>query len=296
MRKSPRISWTPNIHLFDADAVKQQKESTDLVILCPSLRIPVRIHRPTIGGHKVRPEQILAFLQREGLHWPCFCALLSPPISLFLAAPSVVSTRIIHSPSDGDFVVCGYNQARCSFFIDLGAIHDSTDFHQEYQTLPIELGVEQAETLQLGAYLLCPEIGGNLYPGAQRFPGYWGEFHPHIRQAGEMASVLGVPALPPTASDAPGKSHELAATEAFKHQYYTSVAIQVDSPLAHLHAPALNFYDSILFSTLARGAGISAEMFDNLFTICHTCNHVFVARGVDIQAHRTCCGVGPSRE
>jgi hypothetical protein len=83
--------------------------------------------------------------------------------------------------------------------VDLGAIHDSTNFNQEYQALPIELGIEEARTLQLGGYFDFRP--GNPYsPGAQRFSGYWGEFQPHIHQAGEMASIMGVPALPPALS------------------------------------------------------------------------------------------------
>ncbi|KAJ7218164.1 hypothetical protein C8J57DRAFT_1254836 [Mycena rebaudengoi] len=143
---------TPSIVLFDHAQVAKQCNSMDLVIYCPPLRFSVKIAYPTVNGHRVPPEHLVAYLRRLGVHWPCFCA----------ENEDESVSCLIHRSHEGLFGRCHYKPARCSFFSTLKGEYNSQD--------------DAASPLQ--NYLLCePDEATLLNPltNAPYLKGYLGE-------------------------------------------------------------------------------------------------------------------------
>ncbi|KAJ7121380.1 hypothetical protein C8R44DRAFT_736181 [Mycena epipterygia] len=280
---APRIAWTPNITLFDADAVAQQRRSNDLVIFCPILRIPVKISWPMVNGLKVPPEHLLTFLRRYHLHWSCFCTLLCRSHR----SPSSIPSRIVITDK-GIFVQCGFSPARCSFYMDLGAIHDSTTFSAEFVPLP-DVEVDTNGELTLARYLMSaesPETANGLVH-AQRFPGYWRE-HKKGDQPGKVC-IGSPPALPPVVLP-PVEPVDLPLPNPTPTLETRSASVQVDSPYPYLPPSAINVFDlhdALIFTTLGRGAGVPPDSLRGFLTLCHNCDRVFVTAVIDV--HQTFC-------
>ncbi|KAJ6564614.1 hypothetical protein B0H19DRAFT_1259037 [Mycena capillaripes] len=270
----PHRVWTPNIQLFDTDIVNLQRSSPNLVVFSPTLRIPVKVAwsafafvlfpmrktaylsspRPTVNQRKIPPEHILSFLRSEDLHWACFCTLLNCTFTNPTeSAPSTIST-IVHVPApvQGNFVVCGHTPARCSFFIDLGAVYDSTTLCREY--IPGHRQHNLNTSWQLANYLNAG-VGDNdeRVFVAREVPEYWGEYGKGQQRALEDPYLLpALPALPPLTA---GRSSPPPSLQ------YRAVGVQVDERTVSI----IDLPELLGFSMLSRGAGITLEQFDALF-------------------------------
>lgn len=109
---------------FD-DCIDFQKQSKDLVVFSPTAGQYVTIAwcvpwllslshaepvstRPLWRGERITPTGIKAWLRNRGLHWSCFCALVSG---------SSHSTQIVQSAGDGKvYVFCSEYPSKCHFY------------------------------------------------------------------------------------------------------------------------------------------------------------------------------------
>jgi hypothetical protein len=123
--------WQPQLKLFDHACVEIQRQSDELVIFCPLLRLPVIIAwsvecvvssthcscsaRPLVNSNPVPYTLLLPFLRRNHLHWPCFCTLNLENKSPFDQEESL-SCQIYHYSGRGTYASCHYSPPRCSFF------------------------------------------------------------------------------------------------------------------------------------------------------------------------------------
>ncbi|KAJ7481510.1 hypothetical protein FB451DRAFT_1394161 [Mycena latifolia] len=257
---APRITWTPNLVLFDTEAVAKQRRSTDIVVFCPTLQLPVKIAWPTYGGVKIPPKYILNFLRRNGLHWSCFCTILCDQTR----SPTTILCVIVNALSDGVFATCGSTPLRCSFFLDLTAIHNSTAFIADYIAVPTELGAQTNASHILRQYLLEHEVDDDPLLNAQRLGGYCGE-HNQGEQPRRMIFVGDPPALPPPRVT--GRQPVFSAPP--PSVSYSTAAVQVEAPFPSMPPQALNHLDlpeAVLFQTFARGGGVTTDDFDELFS------------------------------
>ena len=111
--------------LFDV-CVRAQAASMELVVFAPSVRQAVQIawyfffflliwlcypykpplYRPMTNGRRIRPQGLRPFLRRHGLHWGCFCSLISD---------ESLSCRIVHTESGLVIAFCHSYPSACGF-------------------------------------------------------------------------------------------------------------------------------------------------------------------------------------
>ncbi|KAJ7267353.1 hypothetical protein C8J57DRAFT_1510455 [Mycena rebaudengoi] len=135
------------------------RTSADIVVFCPPLRLAVAIPWPTVQNVKVPAKFILTLLLKHQLHWACFCSLNDTDVSL--------SCRIQHHLTEGTHASCHFKPSRCSFYLNLTRLYESSTFSEEFRS--VDHLQPQSEHATLLRYLTC----GHDEP---RVPGYWGEY------------------------------------------------------------------------------------------------------------------------
>ncbi|KAJ7271369.1 hypothetical protein B0H12DRAFT_1067213 [Mycena haematopus] len=130
------VPLAPNGALFDGAAATTQRNSEDLVVFSPTLRLTARIAWPLVGNVQVPPELIAEYLLREKLHWACFCAINTS--TLIVGDPEKLSCRIRSCAGRGEptVAVCHYIQPKCQFFLNLTRIYHTCTLKEVY--VPIQ--------------------------------------------------------------------------------------------------------------------------------------------------------------
>ncbi|KAF8230518.1 hypothetical protein L208DRAFT_1281641 [Tricholoma matsutake] len=83
--------------------------------------------RPLWRGKRITPTGIKAWLCNRGLHWSCFCALVSG---------SSYSTQIVQSAGDGKvYVFCSEYPSKCHFYLNLSEIYITATLESHYSHL-----------------------------------------------------------------------------------------------------------------------------------------------------------------
>ncbi|KAJ7281086.1 hypothetical protein C8J57DRAFT_1501275 [Mycena rebaudengoi] len=264
---SPTVSapavWTPDIQLFDAKLAKFQRTSAEIVVFCPPLRMAVAIPWPTVQNIKVPEKFLLPLLLKHRLHWACFCSLNLDN------SDASLSCRIQHHLTEGTHAVCHFKPSRCSFYLNLTRLYNSSTFSEEYRDVePLQPQSKHAALLR---YLTCAH-------DELRVPGYWGEFN----KGKQLGGVV-------IASDAPTETLQPGDVAAATSR--VSEAVQADSPFFFLPPSDLNILtlpDAAHFISLAQGGGISSKALHTLLTQCPGCSKYFV--GTFVEEHIESCG------
>ncbi|KAJ6606282.1 hypothetical protein DFH09DRAFT_1067150 [Mycena vulgaris] len=259
--RQPRAPWAPAIHLFDRDAVQRQRSRPlDLMLLCTELMVVVKAAWPSIGGHKLPSDHVLAFLLSQGLKWSCFCTLLAEqaaqPSPFTYDAKEIISSLVIHD-SQRNVVVCGHSPARCAFFslttclppVDLDAIHDATRVVAEFDfPMARELGSDPHSI-----FYTWMMAGSDI--DTADLPGYYGEYE-RGQQKGTRACIY-LPAVP-----SQGNAHPPTPK-------YKEAGVQVDpTSFVRPAGPFQDLPEALLLATFARGGGVPRETFKNVLATC----------------------------
>lgn len=159
---------------FDA-CVKFQKESTELVVYSDLAKQIVTIAWPTFNRKKIVPSSIKNWLRARGLHWSCFCGLVSATSE---------STQIVQSIGDGKvYVFCSSYPPKCHFYLQLSELYTSATLESEYPHIPkLVSGLMPSTNNLLTAFLLR---GADSIEVGPYFLGYCGEHavdHPGSEQ------------------------------------------------------------------------------------------------------------------
>lgn len=70
-------------------------------------QLPDVLPRPLWNGTRIVPTGIKQWLQKRGLHWSCFCALIGG---------SSTPSRIVESLQGDVLIFCHHDSSRCGFF------------------------------------------------------------------------------------------------------------------------------------------------------------------------------------
>ncbi|KAJ7123896.1 hypothetical protein C8R43DRAFT_959025 [Mycena crocata] len=120
----------PQIERFDTPLARQQSEQTELTVYSHILLSLVTVDWPCYpDGNKLHPADVIRFLLEQGVHWPCFCSRLTHQ-----SLPCTILTTRTES-----YAYCHYTPARCSFFLSLHALFESTKRTYHYPNSMITL-------------------------------------------------------------------------------------------------------------------------------------------------------------
>jgi len=159
---------------FDV-CVEFQTKSTELVVYSDLAKQMVTIAWPTFNGKRIVPTGIKNWLRARGLHWSCFCGLLSGASE---------STQIVQSIGDGKvYVFCSSYPPKCHFYLKLSEIYISAVLEFEYPHVPTLASDLAFSTNNLLADFLLR--GADEIEVGPYFPGYCGEHigdHPGSEQ------------------------------------------------------------------------------------------------------------------
>ncbi|KAJ6588085.1 hypothetical protein B0H19DRAFT_1247794 [Mycena capillaripes] len=253
------LSWqklsAPSKALFDYDWAIMQRESPDLVIYCQTLHIIAKIAWPTVGGHRILPSHMGAYLSREELQWSCFCSVNNS---------ESVSCRIVNiCGGGGTFAVCNYKPARCQFFMHLDLIFGSSTRRHPYVSI-----VEPDSVL---ARLLVCDVGSSVSDLPLYLPGYLGE-------KGVQLSMLMV---------------DQVSKEKFFGRYFDAdqkdmavQTFQTDTP-----GTILSIDESRILDMLVHEEGIEKAEALGMFWPCKKCSKYFVRRFVKEEHENSCTHV-----
>ncbi|KAJ6453190.1 hypothetical protein C8R47DRAFT_1255833 [Mycena vitilis] len=243
-----------NPALFDAEASGIQRRSVEIVLYSPFFRVQARIGWPTVGGNRLPPQHILPYLQKEGLHWSCFCSMTSDAYP-FSTDNTALSCRLLTWRSSNiTLAVCHYEKARCQFF-------RTSTLTQAY--VPMGQGVAQPDS-NLARFLSVNADDDDNLPQdflseAIYLPGYLGE-------PGQQL----------------GKQIEgTAASFLLKYYAYNNVAnhnsvgVQADTPsdLADFDAR-----ETDILLSLAKGEAVPSSTMDTFIGACTGCGGQFLKR------------------
>ncbi|KAF8219489.1 hypothetical protein L208DRAFT_1339696, partial [Tricholoma matsutake] len=112
---------------FD-DCINFQKQSKDLMVFSPTAGQYVTIAWCAfVESKRITPTGIKAWLCNRGLHWSCFCALVSGSLHL---------TQIVQSAGDGKvYVFCSEYPSKCHFYLNLSEIYITATLESHYSHL-----------------------------------------------------------------------------------------------------------------------------------------------------------------
>ncbi|KAF8058006.1 hypothetical protein FPV67DRAFT_1525424 [Lyophyllum atratum] len=150
-----------------------QEASTELVIYSPLVGQIVTVAWPLYQNKRIVPAGIKSWLRNRGLHWPCFCPLISG---------KSVSARIVESQQGEVYVFCNEYPSSCGFFLNLTAIHHGAAVEAEYD-LPTLASGRKPPMLELQMTFNL-NSADDAEPGPY-FEGYCGEHssdHPEVEQ------------------------------------------------------------------------------------------------------------------
>ncbi|KAJ7122369.1 hypothetical protein C8R44DRAFT_863581 [Mycena epipterygia] len=167
---------TSQVQLFDTDLAVQQSNSRDLIVYSHQLWGNVEVAWPLRDGCKLQPKELVALLIEQGIYWPCFCCRIGNG--------SPASSQILVERQQY-YVYCHSVPPRCSFFVHLNKIYDSTTLVLEY---PASLLEQYPYPNLLLSYLgqprpILPTPHRDLVYGPLQVHGYLGEYDPEFYQA-----------------------------------------------------------------------------------------------------------------
>ncbi|GLB33508.1 hypothetical protein LshimejAT787_0103920 [Lyophyllum shimeji] len=153
------------------ECVEFQEASTELVVYSPIVRQIVTIAWPLFQKKRIVPKGIKAWLRTRGLHWSCFCPLVS--------GKSTLSSRIVESLDGEVLIFCNAYPSNCGFFLNLTSIHHSAALEAEYD-LPTLASGRKPPMKELSMAFNLDTVGdAELGP---YFEGYCGEHYPNVEQ------------------------------------------------------------------------------------------------------------------
>lgn len=130
------VPSNPRLYLFDDRAADHQRRyRTDLVLYSSIVSQTVRVawyenivvpnnmsnpsSRPMFADRRIPPKYLLEFLQRNNLHWTCFCVIGGDNLTS-------LSCRILDAGLEGVYGYCHHQNARCRFFREFSFFHPTT--------------------------------------------------------------------------------------------------------------------------------------------------------------------------
>lgn len=203
------------------ECVAFQEGSTELVVYSPLVRQITTIAWPLHQGKRIVPTGIKSWLRTRGLHWSCFCPLVS--------GKSTLSTRIVGSFEGGEVLVfCNAYPSNCGFFLNLNTIHHGAALEADYD-LPTLASGRRPPMIELQMTFNLNSVGdAELGP---YFEGYCGEHssdYPDVEQlsGGEIALDL--------ALNRQNTPRQLATINPHRNRYHARLIPRTTS-LPHCH-------------------------------------------------------------
>ncbi|KAJ7509968.1 hypothetical protein B0H11DRAFT_1900385 [Mycena galericulata] len=246
---------------FDHDVVSAMRQSSELSIYSCQLNVVVEAAWPMVDGVKLTPRQLVQFLQKEGLHFPCFCnRILGVPFGCeFTLTESSNSAQV--------YAYCHFDPPRCGFFIDLLRVYrESTQVHQ-YPSNGLIHNPPYSRGL-LDAYLF------QARPDNSRLlPGFLGDVN-YIHIPGEnLTAICTLQWMPQLQEGQLGPKH-CRPPKKKKVAQRKTVASQTDVlTICDLSSAECNAVEA-----LSAGNGLTKDEEDVAFEHCIKCRRLFMAR------------------
>ncbi|KAG9309389.1 hypothetical protein JVU11DRAFT_10637 [Chiua virens] len=125
----PVVPEIPSVDVVYHPCIVAQRTSTDLVIYTRDLGRIITIAYP-LGPHGARivPSGVFHWMERRGLVFECFCALVSSQLTPARFVDEFISRHTV--------VRCHYADNHCGFYLDLTRIYLMTLYESPYEYLP----------------------------------------------------------------------------------------------------------------------------------------------------------------
>ncbi|KAJ6536382.1 hypothetical protein B0H19DRAFT_1079877 [Mycena capillaripes] len=261
---------SPSLRMFDQRPFEMQRKHQDIVLYSHMAGQAVRVAWPLVNGHRIPAKFILDFLQKNDLHWSCFCVLAG------IDNDTPLSCYILDAGYDGVFAYCHYARSsqRCRFFLDLSTLYRTTALEQEYPGLPTRVLGEREPLVD-----------------APYFPGFFGEpvvYFPGAQQlGGKGLFLLHVPLLDIILEDISSAKieEEPIKSDVKKEEEKDGVALPL-APGSKVSQGSQTMYcfgesthlvlgEMQLLRAISRMDGLTKDEVDTILTRCRLCSLYF---------------------
>ncbi|KAJ7504086.1 hypothetical protein B0H11DRAFT_1905963 [Mycena galericulata] len=245
-------------------------------------------YRPIVKGVKLTPRQLVAYLQEQGLHFPCFCSkLFNIP---YAAEFSVV---IDSSRDEQSYAYCHFSPPRCSYFVDLLKIYQESETVLTYPTGALVTQRPYIHGLWVNYFSSTwAETGPYVFQRPRLFLGFLGEpnrvdlpedtrtkicrVKMFTLQPGQVGPKHMVPRLPPLL---PPQAAVVPAVVPAEEQ---ERVVPAGERIVYVEQGEA---DPIM--SLCSGIGLPAEQYNGLFQTCAACHSLFLTRF--LEDHKGVC-------